>query len=367
MAVMMTWADPSMADATGLAAAADVPLSTATDLKVTDTSPLPNATVGGSYNHQLTASGGVPPYTWSSVPAFPFNGLALAAGGVISGTATATFTQAFAFTVSDSIPVFPNQASATLSLSAQASGLVITTAGPLPVPSGRSYSSAPDLQASGSPNLPYTWSIDPSSAQSTLPSGLTLNPNTGVISGLSTVTGFDKFITFRVTDSIGAYAIRAIEVKVLAQLALQSGIDFADSLSTGSIGYVSAGAADSINPRPNRAFYVVASGVVSTSPDQIQVAISNTGITATVDSLDTVNRIAYIKLSGVGLDTAVPLSANSAAAPSTLTISVTDSGVTATANFTWTVFNDGVLRVASGPSNTNPGPGQLPLRLTTPQ
>ena len=61
-------------------------------LKITSTTADPG-TVGTAYNFQLTASGGVPPYTWavasgSTLPA----GLALNSAGVVSGTPTASGT-----------------------------------------------------------------------------------------------------------------------------------------------------------------------------------------------------------------------------------------------------------------------------------
>ena len=59
-------------------------------LKITSTTADPG-TVGTAYNFQLTASGGVPPYTWavasgSTLPA----GLALSSAGLVSGTPTAS-------------------------------------------------------------------------------------------------------------------------------------------------------------------------------------------------------------------------------------------------------------------------------------
>ena len=61
-------------------------------LKITSTTADPG-TVGTAYNFQLTASGGVPPYTWavtsgSTLPA----GLALSSAGVVSGTPTTSGT-----------------------------------------------------------------------------------------------------------------------------------------------------------------------------------------------------------------------------------------------------------------------------------
>ena len=79
----------------------DVVFNTA--LAVTTTSPLPGGTQGAAYNQTLAATGGTSPYTWtlatgSNLPA----GLALSAGGVISGTPTVTGTTSFTVQVTDS-------------------------------------------------------------------------------------------------------------------------------------------------------------------------------------------------------------------------------------------------------------------------
>jgi Putative Ig domain len=73
----------------------------AAPLQMTTTS-LPAAQVGSAYSATLTATGGVPPYTWSlasgSLPA----GLALSGSGTISGTPSATGTSSFEVTLTDS-------------------------------------------------------------------------------------------------------------------------------------------------------------------------------------------------------------------------------------------------------------------------
>jgi hypothetical protein len=63
-------------------------------LKVTTTSPLPNAVVGQAYSVSLTASGGFPGagYTWSLASGTPPSGLQFASSGQLIGTPTATGT-----------------------------------------------------------------------------------------------------------------------------------------------------------------------------------------------------------------------------------------------------------------------------------
>jgi hypothetical protein len=79
------------------------------------TSSLTSGSIGVPYSATLTATGGVPPYTWSitsgSLPA----GLTLSSSGLISGTPTATETQTFTVQAADSQST-PATASASLSL-----------------------------------------------------------------------------------------------------------------------------------------------------------------------------------------------------------------------------------------------------------
>lgn len=333
-------------DSVANSAFAIVPLITGTDLTVTINS-LPNATVGGSYNTQLTASGGVAPYTWSVDPTSPTsagtllsNGISLSGAGVLSGSASSIFTFNIIFRVTDSVSPTPNIARATLTLASQASGLAIVTTSITPAISGEPYSFT--LQAAGDVNTPYSWSI----VSGTLPTGLTLS-TAGIISGTSTAAGFSQSINFKVTDTLGAYAQKNLTVNVVSGLALVSGIDYTDNLNTGIIGYVSTGQVTSISPRPNLSFYIVATGVQSTSPGQMSVSTGNPNISGAVISLS--NGVAQIALTGVGFD-------NGINGNNTLSVTVIDSGTTVTGTFTWVIYNDGTLRIAA----------TLPTQLTTP-
>ncbi|MBW7859897.1 MAG: hypothetical protein H3C33_02220 [Rhodocyclaceae bacterium] len=66
------------------------------------TTALPGGVAGSTYSAVVTAAGGTPPYTWSSIPAAPFPGVALAATGVLSGVPPAAGTFSANFTVTDS-------------------------------------------------------------------------------------------------------------------------------------------------------------------------------------------------------------------------------------------------------------------------
>ena len=70
-------------------------------ISITTSSALPAGSVGTQYNQTLTASGGVPPYTWMLVSGALPAGLTLTSGGVISGTPTSAGALSFAVNVTD--------------------------------------------------------------------------------------------------------------------------------------------------------------------------------------------------------------------------------------------------------------------------
>jgi hypothetical protein len=165
------------------------------DLVVT-TGSLASGTVGTAYSATLSASGGVPGYTWAIVGGSLPSGLSLAATGVISGTPSAAGASTFTVQASDT-QTPPDTATKILSITInpapQPNPLTITT---VSLPTGkrnRNYSKT--LTATGG-TTPYTWSVTAGS----LPPGLSLNAVTGLISGRPTTLGSYRF-TVRVTDS----------------------------------------------------------------------------------------------------------------------------------------------------------------------
>jgi hypothetical protein len=310
-------------DANGNYAFAFLLLNSFTSLVVTTATPIPQATVGGSYSQQLTEEGGVSPFVWSLDPssgALPA-GLTLSSTGVLSGVPSAQGTTTFTVRVTDSLGDFATKA---LTLTAVTSTLAITTPSLPQATSGVAYSAS--LAASGG-NPAYTWSISPASASS-LPTGLSLNASTGAITGTTLSAGFSKSITFRVTDSIGVYKEVTLTLTVIAGLKLYAGPDYVNGTSVGSlgIGYTAIDDVTSINPRPNLSFFVVATGVISTQVSGISFGLPP-GFNATVSSLS--NGVAYIELSG------------NFYGPSTGTkqfnITVIDSGVSVSATFTYSI------------------------------
>ena len=140
---------------------------------------LPSGTVGVAYSTTLSAVGGLVPLTWriytGSLPA----GLVLqATTGVISGTPTVQGSSSFVVEVVDSSSIEQYFISPTLTITVNPSGpLTIRTSSLLDGTVDTPYQG--QLVATGG-SPPLVWTI-PSGR---LPSGLTLNPTTGVISGI---------------------------------------------------------------------------------------------------------------------------------------------------------------------------------------
>lgn len=161
------------------------------------TAALPSGQVNSAYSATLSASGGTSPYTWSIASGTLPAGISLSASaGTLSGTpSTAISGDALTFMVSDSShPALTATAKLTLTISAAASGMVITTSS---LPTGRvnkAYSAA--LAATGG-TTPYTWSL----VSGTLPSGLSLSASSGAITGIPTVSVTNAPFTFQVSDS----------------------------------------------------------------------------------------------------------------------------------------------------------------------
>jgi large repetitive protein len=162
------------------------------------TTSLPAGQVGVSYETTLAASGGTAPYSnfivlSGTLPA----GLTLSTNGTISGTPTANGTFNFTVQVSDSSSgagPFTGSANCTLTVTGQAVVLTLSP-GTLPTAAtGVAYSQK--FTASGG-KAPYqNFSI----TSGALPTGLTLNPSTGVLSGTPTASG-TFFFTVQASDS----------------------------------------------------------------------------------------------------------------------------------------------------------------------
>ncbi|MEM3428224.1 MAG: putative Ig domain-containing protein, partial [Nitrososphaerales archaeon] len=142
------------------------------------TSSLQNGKVGEYYSASLSATGGSGGYTWSLYYSDLPSNLTLSPSGTISGTPTTANSYSFTVQVKDSAN---NTATKSFSITIT-SNLTITTSSLPNGTVGQSYSAT--LQTTGAYGS-VTWTITSGS----LPSGVTLNNSTGVISGTPTVSG----------------------------------------------------------------------------------------------------------------------------------------------------------------------------------
>lgn len=167
------------------------------------TTSLPAGAINAGYTQSINSSGGTSPLNWSISSGSLPPGLSIDTGtGVISGTTTASGTYTFGITVSDG----PGS-SASKSLTIQVNNLInidTTTAAGATV--GTAYTQT--FKASGG-SLPYIWGIVAGSA----PDGLTLNVNTGVLSGIPTTSGTFAFAV-QVTDNNGLTTSKVFSVTV---------------------------------------------------------------------------------------------------------------------------------------------------------
>lgn len=200
-------------------------------LRVTTTSPLPGAIRNQTYTTTLAGEGGFPPYTWSLSAGSP-GALSLSPAGVISGVPNVPGTFTFTVSLKDSAL---GEVKTTFTLSI-ADPLVITTTCPLPDgTAGTAYSLT--LAASGGTPPYAAWSVSGS-----LPSGLSLNASSGLLSGTPTVAGTAS-LTLRVKDAGNREATKPCQLTIALAITPASlpngtlGRDYAQTLrATGSAG-----------------------------------------------------------------------------------------------------------------------------------
>ncbi len=154
---------------------------------------LPSVRVGESYSFQLTSTGGGGQITWSVENGNLPPGLSLNINGLISGMPTqiGTFDH-LEFGATDAYNQLAKNDDLTLRVDAP-----VLTLKPVTAPQGTAGTNySLQLTASGG-SEPYAWGI---SQGNTLPAGLTIIPNTGLISGTPTAAG---------TRSVQVYVVSA--------------------------------------------------------------------------------------------------------------------------------------------------------------
>jgi hypothetical protein len=134
-------------------------------------------------------------------------GLSVGADGTITGTPTTSGTTSTTFKVLDS--TVPNQQSATkplsITINAAPLSLAITTNS---LPDGKKNQAYASTLAASGGTIPYTWSVTPG-----LPTGLTLAPATGVISGTPTAMSNINY-NFTVQDSTNQTTTKQLKLQI---------------------------------------------------------------------------------------------------------------------------------------------------------
>jgi hypothetical protein len=157
-----------------------------------------NGQVGVPYSFQVQEKGGTPPLTWSMSGFAP--GLTLdPSTGILSGTPTQVVTNSrLKFVVTDSVGLSSDPAFLGLTIT---NGPPKITTASLPSGAVGSAYSATVVAAGGT--TPYSWSA------TGLPSGLSINSSTGVISGTPQTAGTSSNVVVTVTDSTPPPALSA--------------------------------------------------------------------------------------------------------------------------------------------------------------
>ena len=196
-------------------------LAKQSDLAIDDLNLL-NGIINRSYFTTLGASGGQAPYSWSVIAGVFPAGLTLnATTGVISGTPLALGTSVFTVEVSDAEL---NSVSREYQLTVTPPPPIIQTTS-LPRGSlGEIYTETIEF-VDGTP--PLVWSV----SSGALPSGLTLDSNSGVISGIPSAVGQFSF-DITVTDSSQQSDTASYVVDVIDDVHLTVGV-----LETGQYGH----------------------------------------------------------------------------------------------------------------------------------
>ncbi len=174
------------------------------------TSTLPAATANNAYTTTLIASGGTAPYSWTvTAGQLPFGIGLTPSTGMLSGTPLVPGNYSFTVRATDTTAAFATR-QYQLTVSA---GITITTASLPGASVNVAYSST--LSASGGTGTGYTWVI----TSGLVPTGLSLGPQTGTISGIPTAAG-NFIFTVQVTDSANTSSTKVLTLVVGGTLSI---------------------------------------------------------------------------------------------------------------------------------------------------
>ena len=160
-------------------------------ITISPPSPLSTATLNKSYSQQFSGNNGVPPYTFTASQSSLPPGLTLSSTGLLSGIPTVDDTYIFTVTITDA-----KNATGTANYTLVTSGPLPLSPPPPSLPSGTLgmlYTPITISASGGTP--PYTYGYS-----GNFPEGLTLDPNTGIISGIPVAIDTYNF-TINATDA----------------------------------------------------------------------------------------------------------------------------------------------------------------------
>ena len=180
-----------VADSAGNTTNRSFSLTVSSPLTISTTNLSP-ATTGSGYATTLSAIGGTTPYSWNVISGNLPAGVTLSSSGLLSGGPNTAGTASFTVQVTDNTQPTSQTASKALSIVVTSPLSVTSTVLPNAI-TGTAY---PQSLAATGGTTPYTWTV----TNGTIPSGLTLDPSAGSISGTPTGTGTSLF-TIQVADS----------------------------------------------------------------------------------------------------------------------------------------------------------------------
>ena len=167
--------------------------------------------IGTNYNQQFTQSGGIGGITWSVSSGSLPPGLMLNPGtGLLSGIPTVPGTFGFTVRATDSSPNgCYGETPYMLVINCQS--LSITTATLPNTVAGAAYNQPPLVLSGGSGQIDWTISAG------ALPTGLSLHPTSGVVSGVATVTGPFNFTVRATVNATGCFTTKPFSISVGCQ------------------------------------------------------------------------------------------------------------------------------------------------------
>jgi type II secretory pathway pseudopilin PulG len=178
-----------------------ISITIGTPLTITAPTSLPSGGTGVAYTSTTsTGTGGGGTYTWSAT-ALPAGMAINSSSGTISGTPTASGTFSVTITLNDSTGDAAD--TSVLSLTIVAPPSVSTSS----LPNATMTVAYSTTLAGTGGTSPYTW------AQTGLPTGLSLNTSTGVISGTATVGG-TATVAITMTDASHTQATKSLSLVV---------------------------------------------------------------------------------------------------------------------------------------------------------